>query len=419
MTARTDRPNRGTRRTKNGNAMRKTHFRTTGVGVIGMAALFLGAGITPKYADGQTLSISASKIIAHAVAAKAVDPKDRITKTDPVLGKHLVVGSKTGACFRLSFVGDPDDVRAIVISDNPVCTSDERPKGLDAIGRIIGALAPKLPKPPQWQLDRQGYKYGNPSGSAWYRQFTYELVYGGNWIIARLERRLGKRLFVFEHAMFEGFRITIEPAPKPSASPPEHLNPYPADKRLRRAQDLIRRARYREAVAIITPLSNQGDADAVGMFGNAQYYGWVGKPDGAAARIAYGRSASIGSMIGAYGLGVLMPRRHGRTGGYWLTKAVLGGHPGAQVRMAMRYATRRYRIPQMAKRESVTWCSVAAWRGNVFGQICTAAAYVKGDGLPNDPALAGLSLHVQGYLVPSASPLGIDITSGWRLTFDQ
>lgn len=362
-----------------------------------------------------TLGVSASEIIAHAVAAKAVDPKDRITKTDAVLGTHLVVGSQTGACFRLTFVGNPRDVRAIIVSDNPVCTSDERPKGLDAIGRIIGALAPKLPTPPQWQLDRQQVKYGNPNGSAWYRQFTYELVFGGNWIVTRLERVLGKRLFIFEHAMYEGFRITIEPAPKPGAAPPEHLMPYPDGKALRQARDLIRQARYREAVDIIRPLADEGDGDAVGMLGNARYYGWVGQPSVSGARFSYGRSASIGSMIGAYGLGVLIPRRLGRSSGYWLTKAVLGGHPGAQVRMAMRYATRRYRIPQMAKRESVTWCSVAAWRGNVFGQICTAAAYVKGDGLPQDPALADFWLAVAQRRLPDRySYLQTEIASARR-----
>ena len=145
----------------------------------GLIAAVLGLVLPNTVAAEQGLGVSGSSIVAHAVAAKAIKANDRVTRFDKGLGKVITVfGTKSSKCFRLFFMGNPDRPEAIAMNLRTVCAGGEDLNThYDAIGRIVGKLAPSLEQPADWLLKQRGIvqkKFGNPKGTAWFMQFAAE-----------------------------------------------------------------------------------------------------------------------------------------------------------------------------------------------------------------------------------------------------
>ena len=356
----------------------------------GLAAAMLGLLPPSAFAAEKGLGISGSSIIAHAVAAKAIEANDRETVFSQPLRKTVTVfGKKSSKCLRLFLIGDPDRPVAIVMRLRTVCAGGNKSeKNLDAIGRIIGELAPSLEQPAGWLLKQDGTKpktLGNPKGTAWFQQFAGEKWHGYYARVFHLERVRDGKIFVFGGSPPGYITLTIEAAPRSKSPPKGALFPYPADKRLQLARDHFRRGDYRAATAIVQRLSDQGIPDAVAMLGDMYFYRRGAEQNFKRAEQAYRNSATAGSSIGQFGLGTLISARgpkHSSEAGRWFMRAAMQGHSLAQVHLAVVIILEK-KTPNAAT-EAARWCAVSARLGNVMGQICAGDIWYKRTGVKKD-----------------------------------
>lgn len=181
----------------------------------------------------------------------------------------------------------------------------------------------------------------------------------------------------------------------------------------------VNEGRYDDALELLRPLAEGGDADAQNVLGGLYMQGWGVAQDVAEARRWYEQSAAQDNPLALYNLGGMYANGIGveRDCGRALAlvhRPAEAGDPVGQVNLGALYADGGPCIAQDYS-EAVRWFSAAAGQGDPLGQHSLGAMYANGTGVPQDYS-AAMSWYrkaaLQGYA-------GSQAILGWMYEFGQ
>jgi TPR repeat protein len=154
----------------------------------------------------------------------------------------------------------------------------------------------------------------------------------------------------------------------------------------------VNEARYADALELLKPLAENGDADAQNILGGLYIQGWGVARDFDRARYWFEESAGQGNPMGCYNLGGMYANGIGVEQD--CTKALdlvrrpaEAGDPIGQVNLGALYADGSTCTPRDFG-EALRWFRSAADQGDPLGQHSLGAMYANGQGVGQDYAAA-------------------------------
>lgn len=174
----------------------------------------------------------------------------------------------------------------------------------------------------------------------------------------------------------------------------------------------VNEARYADALQILQPLAEQGDADAQNVLGGLYIQGWGVDTDFELARSWFEKSAAQGNPMGCYNLGGMYANGIGveqdcARAVELVRRPAEAGNPIGQVNLGALYADGSRCTPRDFD-EALHWFRAAAEQGDPLGQHSLGAMYANGLGVEQDyvTAMSWYRKAAEQGFVESQSILG-------------